>query len=329
MDLTTLLLFILSIIAATIPYLILILFIWWMDRYEREPIGYVFLSLIWGGVGAIIIGIIFSIILLIPTSMLVGQKMADILGSVLIAPLVEEPAKIFILILLVKSLNFDNATDGFVYGAATGLGFAMTENFLYFTQGISGGLQNWIVLVLLRTFFTGIMHMITCSIFGAILGYVKYNKSVTKKILFPIGGLLLGMIIHAVWNTTAVAQAVYPNSYSLIIGIVMLFIAFIIIVITFLLSVSHERKIIIKYLTLEAKDGLIPEKHIYYISHFLKRNKGNWINPIIRKKYIDFTVHLAFRQDQLAHVGNPKKIEILKKDIVKLREDIKQLLGGE
>ena len=49
-----------------------------------------------------------------------------------LAPLIEEPTKAIILFAIVRSRHFDNTTDGFVYGAAAGLGFAMTENFMYF-----------------------------------------------------------------------------------------------------------------------------------------------------------------------------------------------------
>ncbi len=318
----------LSVFAATIPYILLVLFIWWMDRYEREPFGYVVLSTLWGAIGAIIIGVIFSLILMIPASMIVGKNLADLFGTILFAPIAEEISKgIFILIILF-SLQFDNATDGFVYGAASGLGFAMTENFLYFSQSV-GNLEGWIIIVVLRTLFTGIMHMITCAIFGAAVGYVKYNKSKAKKLLIPLLGLGIGMAIHSIWNITAVWQSRDPNSYPLVWGILLLFIALTTIVVLFLLSLSHERKVIIKYLTAEAETGLLPKEHIYFISNFMKRNRQGWIHPSIRKRYIDAAVHLAFRQDQLEQAGNPKKIGLLKQDIEKLRGEIKKLLGKE
>ncbi len=318
----------LSVFAATIPYILLVLFIWWMDRYEREPFGYVVLSTLWGAIGAIIIGVIFSLILMIPASMIVGKNLADLFGTILFAPIAEEISKgIFILIILF-SLQFDNATDGFVYGAASGLGFAMTENFLYFSQSV-GNLEGWIIIVVLRTLFTGIMHMVTCAIFGAAVGYVKYNKSKAKKLLIPLLGLGIGMVIHSIWNITAVWQSRDPNSYPLAWGILLLFIALTTIIVLFLLSLSHERKVIIKYLTAEAETGLLPKEHIYFISNFMKRNRQGWIHPSIRKRYIDAAVHLAFRQDQLEQAGNPKKIGLLKQDIEKLRGEIKKLLGKE
>ncbi|HDS09044.1 MAG TPA: PrsW family intramembrane metalloprotease [Firmicutes bacterium] len=318
-------LLIFSVFAAIVPYFFLILFIWWLDRNEREPFGYVISSLVWGGVGAIFIGIVFSLLLLLPATFIFGNDLADLMGTIIFAPITEEIAKGIIIIILLNSLQFDNATDGFVYGAASGLGFAMTENFLYFSQAI-GNVQGWLILVFLRTLFTGVMHMTTSAIFGAIVGYVKYNKSTAKKIFMPIIGLGIGMVIHSIWNITAVAQGTSKEGYPLVIGIIMLMIALAIIFVLFLLSISHEKTIIIKYLTEEAKTGLLPENHINYIANFSQRKRRGWFDSRDRGAYIDAAVHLAFRHDQLFHAGNPKKIEILKADIEKLRTKIREIL---
>ena len=39
------------------------------------------------------------------------------------APITEEPAKALILVLLIRAKRFNNICDGFVFGAAAGLGF--------------------------------------------------------------------------------------------------------------------------------------------------------------------------------------------------------------
>ena len=58
--------------------------------------------------------------------------------------------------------NFDNATDGFVYGTAVGVGFAVTENYLYATGiGINNqtGGSGLLVLIAGRTLFRFSPHM--------------------------------------------------------------------------------------------------------------------------------------------------------------------------
>lgn len=36
-----------SLIAAAAPVLAVLFFIWWVDRYDREPLGYVFAAFLW------------------------------------------------------------------------------------------------------------------------------------------------------------------------------------------------------------------------------------------------------------------------------------------
>ena len=48
---------------SVIPMLFYLVIIWWMDRYEREPFWLVSLNFLWGATGAIIFGIIGSIIM--------------------------------------------------------------------------------------------------------------------------------------------------------------------------------------------------------------------------------------------------------------------------
>ena len=62
------------------------------------------------------------------------DTVAAMVGPVLVAPLVEEPCKALFLAYVIWNRHFDNMTDGFVYGAAAGLGFGMTENLLYFVS---------------------------------------------------------------------------------------------------------------------------------------------------------------------------------------------------
>ena len=48
---------------SVVPMVIYLIIIWWMDRYEREPFWLVSLNFVWGATGAIIFGIIGSIII--------------------------------------------------------------------------------------------------------------------------------------------------------------------------------------------------------------------------------------------------------------------------
>ena len=68
-----------------------------------------------------------------------------IAAVLMIAPIVEEIAKALFLLYIISKKDFDNITDGLVYGAAIGLGFGMSENIFYFvTYGTT--VENWIFL---------------------------------------------------------------------------------------------------------------------------------------------------------------------------------------
>src|ERR1044072_795949 len=123
---------------SVVPMLFYLVIIWLMDRYEREPFWLVSINFLWGATGAIIFGIIGSIIMGIGVTQFIYQfynqsdagTLNNLAGAVVVAPMVEESTKGIFLLIISLSRNFDGPVDGAVYGGAVGLGFGMTENFL-------------------------------------------------------------------------------------------------------------------------------------------------------------------------------------------------------
>src|SRR5262245_22628438 len=95
--------------------------VWWLDRYDREPVWLVVAVFLWGAVGAVVPAILFSAAIELSANAAlatVGLPQTDTwFTPVIVAPLVEEPCKAAILLLLLRNRHFDNMTDGFVYGA--------------------------------------------------------------------------------------------------------------------------------------------------------------------------------------------------------------------
>ena len=116
-----------------------------------------------------------------------------------VAPLVEEPLKGLILIVLAFTRWFDNTTDGFVYGAAAGLGFAMSENILYFNRAAEASVSVWFTTVLVRTATSGLMHALATSIIGAALGWGK-TRTLDIRLVALVMGSVIAVSIHMVWN---------------------------------------------------------------------------------------------------------------------------------
>jgi len=152
----------LSAIGALVPMTVYTLIVWWLDRHEREPLCLVTLSLLYGALPAAGISLAISALvehLLVPA---VLPDLFDLLAVTLFVPVIEETAKALPLFCFRRHTNFNNATDGIVYGSAIGFGFGMTENMIYFLGSfLTGGYQHWMWTMLLRTVFSATVHAFT------------------------------------------------------------------------------------------------------------------------------------------------------------------------
>ncbi len=309
-----------SAFAALIPMTIYLLVIWKFDRYDREPFGLVLKNYLWGAVGAVILSVIFSSLFSGFFSNYISdsgvQRQID---AVVVAPFIEEITKGMFLLFTISDKRFDNITDGIVYGGAIGLGFGMTENFLYFIS-FSSSAEQWISVVLIRTLFSAVMHCISTAVLGAFLSFAKLKIGLSRY-MFPASGLFAAIFIHVVWNLSMS----YHN--TAILGILFLGFSFLVFLAVFSLSVSGEKKIISSQLFDEVSNGLIPLEHITILNSS-RRNRSGWIDEKIRKSYIKAAITLAFRKMQLRNAEGSKKI-FYENDVELYRSYIKDLLYGK
>jgi protease PrsW len=306
-----------SLLAALIPMILYLVLIWWMDKYDREPFLFLLGHFLWGAFGAVVLGIIASIVL----SHFIGisgteSNSASLIRTILIAPVIEEISKGIFLLITVNSKKFDNITDGIIYGAAIGLGFGMTENFIYFlTYGDS--FSSWLQLVLIRSLFSAVMHSISTASFGAFLAVAKFSSPAGKK-FFPFAGLMIAMLIHFLWNGSVSFENTFFYGFIFMIFIVLIFFF------VFRLSIRNEKDIVERELLEESKEGLIPQEHIIILSTRLRFRKG-WIDEKIRKIYTRSAIRLAFSKNQFKNVKDGSKIYYAL-EIEKNRETLRSLL---
>ena len=143
--------FLIGVSLAVLPLPIVIGALRWVDRYEPEPRALLAFAFFWGATVAALIAATLntaSAIIVARTSD-AGQGMAT--TGVLIAPWVEEGAKgaAVLAVFLFRRKEFDGIVDGIVLAGFVGVGFAFTENILYFGRaflagneqlGVTGGL---------------------------------------------------------------------------------------------------------------------------------------------------------------------------------------------
>lgn len=305
-----------SLVFAVIPILAYLWGIWIMDRYDREPIRLLLTHFLWGALGAVFFGILFSVV----ASSAVGSS--DYFDAVIIAPVVEEITKGIFLLWSARDKRFDNITDGVVYGMAIGLGFGMTENFLYFMTATTP--QEWVFLVIVRTLFSAVMHAMASGIFGAFVGITKFNL---RRFKWPLRlvGLAAAMGMHFLWNASVM------SSSELFISLGALFIIFSLFVIMILLQVSlmYENRLIVRELREETGHGLIPATHLNYLPYSSKRRLVGWLSPIIdRKEYVQLATRLAFRKSQSRFCEGKEQEEYLA-EVDQIRSQIATLLEND
>jgi len=312
---------------SVVPMIMYLVIIWWMDRYEREPFWLVSMNFFWGATGAIIFGIIGSMIMGLGVTEFIYQFANDsdagtlnnLAGAVIVAPVVEESTKGIFLLMMAFSRHFDGPVDGAVYGGAIGLGFGMTENFLYF-MSFPQDYVGLFMLIIIRTLFSAVLHCCTQAVFGAAIGYAKFRGFGIKLFIIPLG-LAVAMFMHFMWNLT-----VSFNSTALI-GFAFMILSVIIIFTVFQFGVYHEGKIILKELTDESNTtGYIPKEHLLHLPFTSKRYKKGWLTPGINQKdYVKSAVKLAIRKNQVKNM-KPAKSTVYVKEIETLRGKVYTLL---
>jgi protease PrsW len=195
----------LSVLCGFLPMFFLAGIIYWLDRYEKEPkllLGGVFG---WGAVVAVIGALALQLILGQGVLILTGsESLEEIAGSSLFAPVTEELLKglaVFLVFLFFRH-EFDSILDGIVYASIAALGFAATEDVLYyFSSFVDQGFTGLVSLVFLRFVIFGWQHAFFTSFTGIGLAIARLNRNIAVKVLAPIGGLSIAIFVHSLHNT--------------------------------------------------------------------------------------------------------------------------------
>ena len=313
-----------SIPCAVLPILGFLWLIWWLDRYDREPVGLFLLVFAWGAVGAVGLAMLGSALFALPIGALADPDVAASIALTFLAPAVEEPSKAAILFLVARSKHFDNVTDGFVYGAAAGLGFGMTENLMYFLHAAADGdALAWVATVAVRTLYSALMHAGATSLIGAAIGLARNRRGWSRPLLLALGfAAACGM--HALWNgLLALAEAGQP-----LLGLVDLLIfplEFLVLLGLFQLCLVAEHGVLRRELTEEADLGTLPLAHVPLLSSYLRRARAGWLpHHVDHHAYVRLATTLALRR---AHHKQRGVLRVGDRELEALREGISALLS--
>ncbi|MHA2250869.1 MAG: PrsW family intramembrane metalloprotease [Candidatus Kariarchaeaceae archaeon] len=173
--------------------LLTILFYYSRDKYEPEPISRIFLAFLLG---------IFSIIpALILELILVFFVRSEVLIAILVAPIVEEFVKGWMVIYLSRHDNFDGPLDGLIYGAMVGSGFAAAENLFYGFAALyipEGGISVGLTITTIRSLTQIIGHPLYTGLMGVGVGEYKVGLIHNKY-----QQIWRSILLHSMWNGAA------------------------------------------------------------------------------------------------------------------------------
>jgi len=316
-------LFFICLFAAVVPTLGFLWLVWWLDRYEREPIRLVLATFCWGATGAVALALPASILLM----SLLGQPFDSVspINAVIVAPLIEESAKALVFVWLIRSRHFDNATDGFVYGAASGLGFAMSENLGYFLTYADAPALEFASIIAVRTLYSALMHACASSLIGAAIGHVRFRRRGQRMVALAIGATL-ALCVHALWNGLLVLGADgNPSPYAFI-NLILFPIEFAVVFVVFQMSLSLEQRSMRRELSAEAALGTIPTDHVAVLTSYRRRSRSGWEPAQVdRERYIAVTSLLAMRLHQLRYATEEWRT-LYTDEVATLRAEVARLL---
>jgi RsiW-degrading membrane proteinase PrsW (M82 family) len=204
--------------AVVIALGVTLFFLWWVRRIEinhREPWRVVFVAFILGAVVTVIGGaylesfLLLSLQGLIHTYFPIDIGLIGVLGAIFIAPVAEELMKA--LGIIAMRSHIDEVEDGIVYGAGVGLGFAATENVLYFASAIStGGAIALAGTAIIRSLSSTLLHLGATGLSGYGFGlYYGRCRGKAKWGIYVFGA----MVFHGVFNLLASLQ-IFADSLS-------------------------------------------------------------------------------------------------------------------
>ena len=205
------------LLIALAPVIVILIYIYVKDKYEKEPIGLLVKNFFLGAVVSIIITLLLGFIanIIFP---LTDQKsiLQQFVKAFFVVALVEEFSKyIIVKYYAQKKTDFNEPFDGIVYALVVSMGFAALENVLYISQfGVTTGLT--------RAFSAVPAHATFGILMGYFMGKAKFSDC---RVKYNLIGLVVATLFHGAYDfflfINFIPGIAIGAFVSLIIGIVL------------------------------------------------------------------------------------------------------------
>lgn len=294
----------LGFVAATIPVPLYLVLVLWIDRYEAEPLWMLATAFFWGA----LISTFFAFLLNTTSQAIAGAltnaNAGEAFAAVISAPIVEETGKAVILFIFFfwKKDEFDGIIDGIVYACMVALGFAMTENILYYGKAASEGGGALTLTLVIRGFFAPFSHPLFTSLTGIGLGLARQSTNIAIKLLTPIVGLLMAIFMHSIWNGSAVFGG---NGIFVLTYLMVMVPAFLIMLVVISLALRREGQVVRQFLVVDLERGMLTPEEYRQLGSIIGR-MGSSFNAFSRSGMKGWRARMRFNQlaSELAFLRN-------------------------
>jgi RsiW-degrading membrane proteinase PrsW (M82 family) len=251
--------FLVSLFFGFVPMFIFAAFVYWLDRYEKEPKILFGAAFFWGVViaagGAFILNTAFGIGIYAFTG---SEGAAEFGTTSIVAPIIEEFLKglAVAIVFFMFYREFDSILDGIIYGGVAALGFAATENTLYiFRNGYQeGGWEGLFFLVFVRVILVGWQHPFYTAFTGIGFAVARTNRNMFIKLIAPLIGYGMAVTTHAFHNTFG---GLIGGLEGLAVGTIIDWFGWTLMLVFIIWMIVHERNIVRNNLYAEVTSGLI------------------------------------------------------------------------
>ena len=292
--------FVAGLLMAAVPVPFYIALALWIDRFEPEPWSMLAISFLWGATIAVFFAMIFNSVSEGLLNAVAGAAAGKALMPILSAPFVEELAKGAALLLLFvwRRDEFDNVTDGIIYACMVGLGFAMTENIHYYAQAFQQqGEGGAAAVFFLRGILAPFSHPLYTSMTGIGFGIARESTRPARW-LAPVFGLVIAMLLHAIWNTSASFGAMFLVAY-----VALMMPAFFAVIVIAIASLRREARLIAMHLERIVSAGVLTGEDVIIVTSVRRRIgastrallRGGFGKWIARRRFHALAAELAFQ----------------------------------
>ena len=180
------------LLAALAPIIVIIIYIYLKDEYDKEPKRLLLYNFLLGAIVSIIIATVLysgsDTFLRLNNNFSVVHQFFK---AFLVVAVIEEFSKYIIVRYFAQpNKEFNEPFDGIVYAVMVSMGFAATENIMYVFQG---GFE----IAVIRAFTAVPAHATFGILMGYYMGKAKFSNN---KFLLNITGLLLAALFHGAYD---------------------------------------------------------------------------------------------------------------------------------